>query len=163
MNDRLTVKGCVKQGYGVASGQALDPRFPQGTIAMQTAFFRNRGLDLSAYFAGTINLSIAPCKYEIRQAKYTFKQVKWSPNQPAEDFSFFDCQLLLNRERSIDGLIYYPHPETKPEHFQSPDILEIMAPFIDGLAYTDELVLAVDRQQINIDCPRAKQFGLDRV
>jgi hypothetical protein len=150
MSDWIEIKGLVKKGYGVASGQAKNPRFPQGTIAMQRPFFRDRGLDLSEYFPGTINLSIAPYKYEIERAKYTFKQVKWSPNDPAEDFSFFDCQILLAVDRVFNGLIYYPHPETKPEHFQSPDILEILAPFISNLAYENELIIAVNNQQISI-------------
>ncbi|PSB54309.1 hypothetical protein [Chamaesiphon polymorphus] len=152
MSDRIKVKGCVKKGYGVASGQAGNPRFPQGTIEMQKPFFRDRGLDLSGYFPGTINLSIAPCKYAVKQAKYTFKQVKWSPNDPAEDFSFFDCQILLAVDLVLDALIYYPHPETKPEHFQSPDILEIVAPFFSNLAYENELIITVSSQQINIEC-----------
>jgi hypothetical protein len=151
MSDWIKVKGCVKKGYGVASGQAQNPRFPQGTIEMQKPFFRDRGLDLSGYFPGTINLSIAPYKYEIEQAKYTCKQVKWSPNDPAEDFSFFDCQILLEVDRVLNGLIYYPHPETKPEHFQSPDILEILAPSIGGLTYQQELIITVNSQQLNID------------
>ncbi|AFY91351.1 hypothetical protein [Chamaesiphon minutus] len=151
MSDWIKVKGWIEKGYGVASGQAQNPRFPQGTIEMQKPFFRGRGLDLSAYFPGTINLSIAPCKYKIKQAKYTFKQVKWSPNDPAEDFSFFDCQIVLEVDRVVNGLIYYPHPETKPEHFQPPDILEIIAPFISNLEYENELVIAVNSQQINIE------------
>jgi hypothetical protein len=151
MSDWIKVKGCIKKGYGVASGQAQNPRFPQGTIEMQKPFFRELGLDLSAYFPGTINLSIAPCKYEIKQAKYTFRQVKWSPNDPAEDFSFFDCQMILEPDRVFNGLIYHPHPETKPEHFQSPDILEILAPFIGVLNYGHELILAVNSQQLKIE------------
>jgi hypothetical protein len=159
MSDWIQVKGCIKKGYGVASGQAQNSRFPQGTLEMQKPFFRDRGLDLSAYFPGTINLSIAPYKYEINQAKYTFEHVKWSPNHPAEDFSFFDCQISIDVDspeerpcqRVVNGLIYYPHPETKPEHFQSPDILEILAPPIAGLAYEQELIIAVNMQQININ------------
>jgi hypothetical protein len=62
MSDWIEVKGYIEKGYEVASGQTKNPRFPQGTIEMQKPFFRDRGLDLSAYFPGTINLSIAPCK-----------------------------------------------------------------------------------------------------
>ena len=125
--------------------------FPRGQLRCKKPFFRDRGLDLSPYFSGTINLSIAPYKYEPKQAKYTFKQVKWSPNDPAEDFSFFDCQILLERDKVIEGLIYYPHPDTKPEHFQAPDILEIMLPFISGLTTRSQLILAVNSQQMSID------------
>jgi hypothetical protein len=150
MSDWIQVKGRVTKGHGVASGQAGDARFPQGTIAMQKPFFQTLGLDLEGYFPGTINLSIAPHQYAIRNAKYTFRNLKWSPTSPAEDFSFFDCRLLISGDRSISGLIYYPHPETKPEHFQAADILEILAPPIDALSYGDEIVLEVDRLQIDI-------------
>lgn len=150
MSDWVQVKGFVEKGYGVASGKSGNPRFPEGTIEMQKPVFRKLGLNLDEYFMGTINVSISPQKYEIKSAKYTFKNVKWSPNDSAEDFSFFDCRILINGNRKLNGLIYYPHPETKPEHFQSPDILEIITSFIRDLRYGDELIIEVDNQQLNI-------------
>lgn len=150
MSDRIRVKGLVQKGYGVASGKSGDPRFPQGTLEMQKPFFFDRGLNLNKYFSGTINLSISPHTYEIIKAKYTFRNIQWSPEAPPEDFSFFDCRIVLNTGESIEGLIYYPHPETKPDHFQSPDILEILTPFIEGLKYGDELIVEIDRQQLTI-------------
>ncbi len=150
MSNWIQVQGIVQEGYGVASGKSGGSRFPEGTIAMQKPFFREQGLNLDAYFLGTINLAIAPLKYEIKQAKYTFKNIKWSLNDPAEDFSFFDCRILINPTEILNGLIYYPHPETKPEHFQPPDILEIVTFFIDGINYGDEMILEVDSQQIKL-------------
>ncbi|HIK33490.1 MAG TPA: hypothetical protein IGS17_04765 [Oscillatoriales cyanobacterium M59_W2019_021] len=150
MSNWVRVKGIVKKGYGVASGCTRDPRFPQGTIEMQKPFFRERGLDLEGYFPGTINLSIAPHQYRVRQAKYTFKNIKWSIDAPAEDFSFFDCRIIPISGEAIVGSIYYPHPETKPEHFQSPDILELLAPYISDLTYGNELTIEVDQRQIEI-------------
>ena len=151
MKNWIQIKGLVKKGYGVASGKAKDPRFPKGTISMQKPFFRERGIDLDAYFPGTINLSIAPHNYEIKKAKYTVRNIKWASGEPAEDFSFFDCRILLNTGKLIDGFIYYPHPETKPEHFQSPDTLEIITSFISNLQYGDELIIEVDSEQIKVD------------
>ena len=52
-------------GYRVASGQAGDSRFPNGTIMMQSLYFSDRGLDISPYSSATINVNIAPV-----QAKY---------------------------------------------------------------------------------------------
>jgi hypothetical protein len=149
-SDLIQVKGTVKRGHGVASGRASDPRFLHGTIAMQQPYFQHRGLDLERYFAGTINVSIYPHTYAIARAKYTFRDVKWCADAPSEDFSFFDCRLILPGKIEVAGLIYYPHPDTKPEHFQSPDILEIMTEYIQGLAYEDPLILEVDRRQISI-------------
>jgi hypothetical protein len=150
MSDRQQVSGTVKQGHGVASGKAKDPRFPDGTIAMQLPYFQQRGLKLDRYFPGTINVSIAPHTYKIVRAKYTVKDVKWSNDIPSEDFSFFDCRLIIPGKIEVTGTIYYPHPETKPEHFQAPDILEIITEYIQGLTYEDTLILEVDSQQINI-------------
>jgi hypothetical protein len=150
MSDRFRVSATVKQGHGVASGKAKDPRFPNGTIAMQLPYFQQRGLDLDRYFPGTINVSISPHTYTIVRSKYTFRDIKWSSDAPSEDFSFFDCRLIFPGKIEVVGTIYYPHPDTKPEHFQSPDILEIMTEYIHGLAYEDALILEVDSQQINI-------------
>jgi hypothetical protein len=150
MIDYLRVKGIIKKGYGVASGKGGDKRFPNGTIEMQKPFFRELGLDLQPYFPGTLNISISPHQYSVKQAKYTFKNLKWAENEPAEDFSFFDCRIQLKNGELQEGLIYYPHPDTKPEHFQAADILEIMTFKIDDLKYNDNIILEVDNQQIEI-------------
>ncbi|MGB3640433.1 MAG: hypothetical protein WBA39_23095 [Rivularia sp. (in: cyanobacteria)] len=150
MINYLQVKGIIKKGYGVASGKGGDKRFPNGTIEMQKPFFYKQGLDLEPYFSGTLNISISPYQYTVKQAKYTFKNLKWAENEPAEDFSFFDCRILLKNGEIKEGLIYYPHPETKPEHFQAADILEIITFKIDDLKSDDEVILEVDSQQIEI-------------
>ncbi len=150
MKNWIKIQGIIKKGYGVASGKGGDKRFPNGTIEMQKPLFRQLGLDLEAYFSGTLNISIFPHQYSVKQAKYTFRNVKWAQKEPAEDFSFFDCRILLNNGDLQEALIYYPHPETKPEHFQTPDILEIITFKIDNLKYDDEIILEVDSQQIEI-------------
>jgi hypothetical protein len=152
MSNWVRVNGIVKHGHGVASGRSGDPRFPNGTIAMQKPIFKERGLDLERYFPGTINVSIDPCKYAIVRAKYTFRDIRWTSAAPSEDFSFFDCRLFLNNGINLAGLIYYPHPDTKSAHFQAPDILEIMTEFIQGLEYGDKLIVEMDRMQIDISC-----------
>ena len=150
MSNWIQVKGIIKKGHGVASGKSGNPRFPQGTIEIQKPFFSERGLQLDQYFSGTINLSIHPHQYEIINAKYTFRNMKWLQDTPAEDFSFFDCRIRLDKGEFLNGLIYYPHPETKPEHFQSADILEILTTYVNNLKYGDELIIEVDSQQIKI-------------
>ena len=96
-------------------------------------------------YLGTINLSIAPLEYRVKQAKHVFRGVKWSPIAPAEDFSFFDCAIAGQA-----GLIYYPHPETKPEHFQAPDVLEILTTWIPGHEYGNRLTITLNDTQIEI-------------
>ncbi|PSO50657.1 MAG: hypothetical protein BRC33_02555 [Cyanobacteria bacterium SW_9_44_58] len=150
MGNWIQVKGHVKKGYGVASGMSSDPRFPRGTLELQKPFFQERGLNLDDYYLGTINLSISPHRYQVKVPKYTFRNVKWSSENPAEDFSFFDCRILIDSNKKLNGLIYYPHPETKPEHFQSPDILEIITFPIDDLKERDKLIIEVNQQQMEI-------------
>ncbi|MEM8806459.1 MAG: hypothetical protein AAGF01_10580 [Cyanobacteria bacterium P01_G01_bin.38] len=158
MNKWIRVPSIVLKGHGVASGQANDPRFPRGTLQMQKTVFEKLGLCLDSFFLGTINVSIEPYCYEVKQPKYTFRQVKWAVDRPAEDFSFFDCRVGLRDRNTADlsvrssqpGLIYYPHPETKPEHFQDPGTLEVLTMFIGGLHYGDSIMLELDSTQMVI-------------
>jgi hypothetical protein len=141
----------IVPGHRVASGLNANPRFPGGTLQMQAPFFRVLGFDLGAYHGGTMNVSIAPRRYRVVKAPTTFRQVKWHPTEPAEDFSFFDVRLLRPDGGSIAGKIYYPHPETKPEHFQQPDVLELLLPFVDGLKYGDEIELSIPAEQMIVE------------
>ena len=115
---------------------------------MQAPFFRALGFDLDAYHCGTINVSIAPKRYRVITAPITFRQVKWHPAEPAEDFSFFDFTFIRGDAPAIAGKIYYPHPETKPEHFQQPDVLELLLPLVENVQYGDEVKLSVPAEQI---------------
>jgi hypothetical protein len=145
----MKVNAVVRQGHGVASGKAKDPRYPKGTIKAQYEHFLQKGLDLSQYFLGTINLDIAPYFFEIIKPKYFLENISWSEFIPPENFYFFDVSLQLN-ENTYSGLIYMPDPVTKAEHFQNPSILELLLPKIDGLKYGDTVIVEVDEEQIEL-------------
>ncbi|MDP1591500.1 MAG: hypothetical protein Q8M07_27335 [Prosthecobacter sp.] len=115
---------------------------------MQLPFFKELGLDLSVFHLGTLNVSIAPLSYRVVQPKWTFQKVKWHPTEPAEDFSFFDVTVHRDGAPPVNGFIYHPHPDTKPEHFQSPDVLELLLPWTDGLGYGSKLRLDVPAAQM---------------
>jgi hypothetical protein len=117
---------------------------------MQRPHFLARGLNLAGCHSGTVNVSVAPRRWRLGQPRHTFRGVRWHPVEPAEDFSFADVRLLRPSAPSIAGWIYHPHPETKPEHFQTPDILELLLPLVPGLAYGDELLLAAPAEQVEI-------------
>lgn len=140
----------VVSGHRVASGLNGNPRFPGGTLRMQMPHFLARGLDLSKFHTGTLNVSISPRRYRIVRPRLTFREVQWHPTEPAEDFSFLDCRLVSVEARQVNGLIYFPHPETKPEHFQQPDVLELLLPFITGLDYGTILRLEIPAAQMVI-------------
>ncbi len=142
------ITATVHKGHRVASGLNGNPKFPGGTLAMQAPFFAALGLDITVYHPGTLNLSIAPWRYEVVAPRLTFRQVRWHPTEPAEDFSFFDCELRPAGGEPVRGLVYYPHPETKPGHFQAADVLEVLAPTMPGLAYGEALELSVDPAQM---------------
>jgi len=130
----VIVDGVVVAGHKVASGQAADSPYPAGTIALQRPHFLALGMDLRPYFAGTLNVSIAPYAAKLTQPEFTFPLVQWHPAAPPETFSFSKCKLGMG-DRIYDGWIYYPHPETKPCHFQAPDILELLMPLISAVNY----------------------------
>ncbi|RYD48573.1 MAG: hypothetical protein EOP83_26335 [Verrucomicrobiaceae bacterium] len=142
----------IVPGHRVASGGNNDPRFPGGTIRMQIPHFKDLGIDLTPFYPGTINVGIAPRVYQVVSAPYTFRDVRWHPEEPAEDFSFFDVELLADDNESViaAGLIYHPHPDTKPEHFQKPDVLELLLPYVEGIAYGRTLRLRTRKSQILI-------------
>jgi hypothetical protein len=138
------------KGHQVASGRNGDPRFPGGTLRMQAPFFKALGFDISALYGGTLNVSIAPLRYRVVKPRHTFKKVKWHPTEPAEDFSFFDVRLIRPGKTPVSGFIYFPHPETKPEHFQAPDVLELLLPFTPNLRYGTKLKLEIPAGQMLI-------------
>ena len=142
------VSARVVRGHRVASGLNENPRFPGGTLRMQIPHFRRLGFDISQLYLGTLNVSIAPLQYRVARPRCTFSNVKWHPTETAEDFSFFDVRVLLPGGEMVDGFIYYPHPETKPEHFQAPDVLELLLPFLKGIKYGMELSLKIPAGQM---------------
>ncbi|NLB69061.1 MAG: hypothetical protein GX804_05190 [Lentisphaerae bacterium] len=142
------IKGRVVKGHQVASGQGGDPRYPQGTIALQVPKFFELGLDLLGLHRGTINVLIAPLDFKVINPVFAFNEVRWSDDQPAENFSFCDARISLDGEKWYKGYVYYPHPETKPEHFQRPGVIELIMPLIEGLGYDSEIFLDVPEDQV---------------
>jgi len=136
----MQLQGVVVAGHGVASGRAVDSPYPQGTIAMQMPFFKALGLDLSACWPGTMNVSIAPTTWQLLQADHCFDHLQWTHLHPAETFSFVRLA-LLGWHGHVNAWLYRPHPETKAAHHQSTSVLEILAPRIEGLAYGDSVTL----------------------
>lgn len=143
------IKGKIIPGYGVASGKGKDKRYPEGTLRLQTPFFKERGLDLTKYFLGTLNVDIAPYSFEIKKPKYFFEAVEWSIHIPPENFYFFDVTLFF-QAREYDGLVYMPGPETKVEHEQIATVLELILPRIEGLSTGQIIDLEVKEDGLEI-------------
>lgn len=141
------IHGTLVEGYRVASGPSKD--YPYGALDRQRPIFESRGLDLSGYFNGSLNINISPYTFEMLNPKYTFRFVEWTDLHPPEHFSFSHCKVLF-QEKEYDGWVYYPHPETKLRHFQNPSLIEVIAKEIPGIKYGQELDVLVNRDEIRI-------------
>ena len=67
---------------------------------------------------------------------------------PARAFLLF-CVLVDFQESEVRR-IYYPHPETKARHHQNDSVIEVLAPWIEGIQYGDHLDLEVRESEVEI-------------
>ncbi len=135
------------QGHQVASRPSK--AYPYSSLEKQKPYFKALGLDLSAYFNGTLNISIAPFEFEMTKPELTFPLVKWTDLHPPETFSFSRCKVIFEG-REYEGWVYYPHPETKKTHFQNPSLVEVIAQEINGIKYGDEIKVVINKDEITI-------------
>ena len=128
------MNGMIVAGHGVASGRASTCPFPGGSIRMQQPFFLEHGIDLSPYYAGTLNIDLAPLVPSMpAPANRIFDgRLKWLENIE-ERFILSKVEVKVYG-KCHTGLWYYPHPDTKPDHFQPVSVVELLLPWIDGLA-----------------------------
>ena len=115
----------------MASGRAAQSPYPAGTIALQAPFFLAQGVDLSPYFAGTLNVDLAPHTPPAGVPLFDGR-LRWFGELEER---FLLTPIALRHAGAVhEGLWYYPHPETKPAHFQRPTVVELLLPWIEGLA-----------------------------
>lgn len=145
----VLIQGCIKQGHRIASGSNSNSPYPAGSIELQKPFFKLFGLDLSGYFNGTLNVDISPKRFALVSPDYRFRKVKWIAGFAPEDFSFVSCQLEF-RSQIYSGWLYYPHPETKTQHFHDDSLLEVLMPKISEIGYGDLVELKIDADKINV-------------
>ena len=137
--------GILTSGYRVASGPSKD--YPYGALDRQKPIFKSRGLDLSAYFNGTLNIDIHPHTFKMVRPEFTFHDVEWTDLHPPEHFSFSRCNVIFE-DVEYEGWVYYPHPETKLRHFQNPSLLEVIAYPIPKIKYGDKVDVLVNPEEI---------------
>jgi len=149
LNITCILPGVVIEGHRVASGPSH--AYPYGSLEKQLPFFLTGGLDLSGFYLGTLNISIAPKQFKLIHPVYTFRQVAWTDLHPPEDFSFAHC--AVSPLESLDwhiGYLYYPHPETKIRHFQDPSLVEVITDCIKGIEYGSRMWVALDPGEVGI-------------
>ena len=146
--------GIVGRGFQFASGQAAgrpDFPYPMGTLKMQDKLFRKQKIDLKSLvpglFWGTINLEISR-KLILKGGDHIAWNVDWTAKMPKdkridpETFSFIHCCFVYpagqpgGGSRYYPGLLYYPHPETKPKtNRHAFDALEVLTREVPNLVY----------------------------
>lgn len=145
-------RGVVIPGYQIASGQSVGTEgnpFSAGSLATQAPLLAKQGIDLETLvpglFWGTINVELKEEIVLIR-SDYQARDIDWTVNEigaariPPETFSFVRCCFAYPAASTGDmtayypGLLYYPHPETKPgtnaHHY---DRLEVITPPVPNL------------------------------
>lgn len=129
--------GVVVAGHGAASGSGSD-RYPGGTLALQIPIFARLGLDLAGMFHATLNVDIAPRRFQPGEPDHLFPDVSWTDRIPPETFSFYRCHLRVGDTR-LGGWIYWPHPETKVEHHQVDTVVECITAHMAGVEEGDPI------------------------
>lgn len=142
--------GIVVPGHRVASGLAGNERYPGGTIALQKPFFAAAGFDIGGYYNGTLNVRTER-RFRLVRPEFTAEAVRWCAD-PAETFSFVRCWLEGSSGKRVPGLVYYPHPETKPCHFQPNNVVEVLLErFEPGFEYGTPVQLEVAAGQAEFE------------
>ena len=146
----LSVQGIIVSGYGVASGRNPESPFPKGSIELQIPVFQRLGLDLTWVYPGTINVSVSPKRIRIVNAWRTLRDVEWTSNWPPEHFSFSPCE-IEHQDTRHRAMIYYPHVETRTDHFQDPHVVEILAERIEHIGPGSDVTLWVNADQVGVE------------
>jgi CTP-dependent riboflavin kinase len=139
--------GILIQGHQVASRPSS--AYPYSSLEKQKPYFKTLGLDLSPFFNGTLNISIAPLEFEMTKPEFTFPLVEWTDLHPPETFSFSRCKVRFEGQEYA-GWVYYPHPETKKTHFQNPSLIEVITHEILNLKYGDAIEIEINPLEIRI-------------
>lgn len=145
-----SVDGIVTKGHRLASAIDGGSPFGAGTIVLQAPIFKERGLDLSRCFLGTLNVSIEPKTRTMLMKEPTFRAVRWHKDYGSENFFFSGCRVRF-QGRTYDGWVYYPDPATKEAHFQHPSLFEIIAEPIPGIEYGAVVTVEINPEEISID------------
>jgi CTP-dependent riboflavin kinase len=144
---RIRLSGILMRGHQVASRPSA--AYPYSSLEKQKPHFKERGLDLSPYFNGTLNISIAPLEFEMTKPEFTFPLVEWTDLHPPETFSFSRCKVWF-KGKGYEGWVYYPHPETKKTHFQNSSLVEVITYEVEGIQYGDTLEVEINPQEITV-------------
>lgn len=160
----VRVFGRVVEGHGVASGRTRDPRFPDGTLALQWPYFAAEDdLDLDGLHRATLNVLTTPWHVDVVAPWWILRGLQWHPDVPPEDIALVPCRAAVGQGRSARGLLYWPDPATKPEHHQPADVLELLLPRMTGVHAGAVVRLDLPASQVDVtrrpDAPAPAEDG----
>lgn len=147
------IEGRVGRGFQFASGSAVgrvrDPSpFSASTLRLQHPHFLAQGVDLERLIPGliwgTINIELDRALV-LTDADYRL-MVDWTKDEPRAEarigpelFLLLRCRLVRGGREYL-GLVYCPHPATKPAtNTHRYDVIEVTGPLVEGLADGDRI------------------------
>lgn len=145
----IRLPGRILRGHGVAGGRSPDSPFPAGTIELQRPFFAEGGLDLTGFHLATINVTTAPARVHVVRPAHRFEDVDWTPVHGPETFEFVHVGLEIG-SRVVPAWGYRPTPETKAAHPHPPEVLEVIAPWIEELEGVRDVGLILDPREVRV-------------
>ena len=137
--DWITSDGVVAPGHRVASGACGDPRFPQGTIALQLPLLRARIPNFDRHLGGpahpgTVNVRFAGHTVELLAPEIVLRDLPWTPVFAPETFFLSRAGVEVGG-RLYPVFLYIPDPVAKPDHPAAPDVVELLGPTMSGISY----------------------------
>lgn len=134
--NKLEMAGTVVRGHRIASGLAANCPWPGGSIARQLRRMGRTGLDVGSIFPGTLNVALTTETVDYpEEADFDFVLDWRHPDKPTH--IRLHAVVLQVKEREYDGWAYrklYP-AEYVSLHPQPDNVIEVLAPFIPGIAY----------------------------
>ena len=156
----IRLAGMIVRGHRVASGANPRSPYPQGTISLQIPHFAQRGLDLSAFHPATLNVSTSPFDVLFECPAHRFEDVRWTDLHGPETFELVHVELEL-ADRVVRAWGYRPTAETKADHPQPADVLEIIAPYLPEASILRELNVRLDPAEVRVERRGPERLGSD--
>ncbi len=132
----VVLEGPVIRGLRIASGLNRDLNQKLNyTIRRQKPFFIEAGVpEFGHIWEGTINLSIAPKKFQILRPDHEVT-CEWFPGV-TETFWLVQARLVHNGRERL-AYIYYPCPSPVKSHDDT--VVEVLTEWVPNLQYGDQV------------------------
>ena len=149
----LSVTGNVTEGFRIASGSNKEGvPGPHGEMLIdsfvrQRPFFEAEIPELKHVWTGTINVNISPRLCHILSYDHQIT-CEWHPGI-VETFGIVKgVAVQFGRSQYAPAFIYYPLPSDI--HIPRDELIEVLAPRIEGLSYGDRVTLFIPEGKVEI-------------